>query len=163
MDYFTFEIEGRPTGYYQEHDADGVLFAKASFLADGLVQEKAFWVRYQNVRVLAYRFGSGEWFAFDHGPDVFPTAALPLLVRSMADEAEVRYRRFDEESQALLGGVATLVRRGDTIREFIDGRPARHVLLRDGCIVEYGWGGAAVSRRVASREDAVRGTRFESG
>jgi hypothetical protein len=30
MDYFTFEMDGRPIGYYREHDADGVLFAKAS-------------------------------------------------------------------------------------------------------------------------------------
>jgi hypothetical protein len=67
MDYFTFEMDGRPIGYYREHDADGVLFAKASFMIDDLLQEKAFWVRYQHVRVLAYRFGSGEWFAWGRG------------------------------------------------------------------------------------------------
>ncbi|MFO7544114.1 MAG: hypothetical protein R6W77_01310 [Trueperaceae bacterium] len=90
----------------------------------------------------------------------YPSAALPVLARRMQDGDEFSYLQIDEGLGRVVA-LATLRRKGDTVVETVDDEPRRRVVIVGGRVVAYGWGGSALSRRVPSRADAVRGTVFE--
>jgi len=89
----------------------------------------------------------------------YPSAALPILARRMRHGETFSYWQIDE-SLGRVVALATLRRDGNTVVETVDDEPRRSVVLRGRSVVAYGWGGSALSRRVASRSEAVRGTAF---
>ena len=186
--FFTFEIGGVRVGFYEEHDERAasevrvalegqdvrVLRMSALIALEGAEHVNRFAVRYAGAEVLAYLDRAGTWVSA--GPsadpsggtsggthpstDAYPSAALPILARRMQDGDEFSYLQIDE-SLGRVVAVATLRREGDTVVETVDDEPRRRAVLEGGRVVAYGWGGSALSRRVASRADAVRDTVFE--
>ena len=161
--YFTFEIDGERVGYYEESESDGEVVSNARMVIEGEAYENPFGIRHRDGRVTAYRFGDSDWIDFDEAEDVFPTSALPLLVSRALATGELRYVQF-LEGEGRVGEEARLEAGEDgVIQESVAGRLGRRVVVGDdGIVIEYGWGGTAISRRCASREDAVKGTRWES-
>lgn len=154
--YFTFEIDGERVGYYAESDHEGVLAAVAWIQMEGQWFENAFWIRHEQGRVLSYRFTGSDWQAFEEEADVFPTSAFPLLLRRVLNEKSITYRQFIEGEHAV-GREAVLTLEGNRVVETVGGQPGRSAVFAEGEVVQYGWGGTAVSHRCASREDALRG------
>lgn len=169
--YFTFEIDGVRVGFYEEHDAPAaseiratpegqgarVLRMSAWIALGGTEHVNRFAVRYVGNEVLAYLTPAGAWVSVAEG--TYPSAALSVLARRMQDGDDFSYLQIDEGLGRVVAH-ATLRRQGDTVVETVDDEPRRRVVLSGGRVVAYGWGGSALSRRVPSRADAVRGTVF---
>lgn len=175
--YFTFEIDGARVGFYEEHDESvpaedraiprdqeaRVLRMCAWISLDGAQHLNRFAIRYVGDEIVAYLDATGTWVSLGPGAaasaTAYPSAALPILARRMRHGETFSYWQIDE-SLGRVVALATLRRDGNTVVETVDDEPRRSVVLRGRSVVAYGWGGSALSRRVASRSEAVRGTAF---
>ena len=160
MDYFSFEIGDQKVGYYEEEDDGSVFYCNALMEMEGEKYENPFWVKYEGTRILAYKFGDGDFIDLDQPAGVYPSAALNILVRGMADGETRTFTSFNEGKGEVVGQ-GTVTRSGERIEETLDDKPWRYVVLNDaGNIVEYGWGGNALSRKVGSLAEAKADTAF---
>ena len=121
MDYFTFEIDGKKVGYYEEHDDGSVLYMNAYLELDGETFENAFWVRYHGTRVLEYKFADRDFVQFQQPDDVYPTSAFALVIRKLGEGDELTYRKFHEGRGEVMGAVQ-VKRNGNTVTEFVAGK-----------------------------------------
>ncbi len=160
MEYFSFEIDGKKVGYYVQQDLNGTFFCNAWMEMGGERFENPFWVRHQDGKILAYKFGDGEYIDFKYAEGVYPTSAFYLLVIWMGEKQEFRYKVLNE-GQGKITGEALLKREGMRVQEFIGDQPGRYLILKQGKVQEFGWGGSATSIRVASEEEARKDTPFE--
>ena len=160
--YYTFEIDGKHVGFYEESDVGGELLMNARMEIDGEAYENPFGIRHVDGRVTTWRVGDSDWRDFNEAEGVYPGSALPLLAPRALENGSFTYTPF-HEGRGEVDQPATLEHRGDgVVVEIIDGEPGRRVVFEGDTIVEYGWGGTARSVLCDSREDAVRGTRWET-
>lgn len=160
MDYFTFEIDGQKVGYYEESDGGSEYYMNAFISMDGQLFENPFWIKYDGLKVSAYKYGDVDYIQFDQAEGVYPSSALMILARSLKDGEQLDYQSFHEGRGEVIGP-AKLVREGNRITEMVAGKPGRYVVLKDGKPIEYGWGGTAKSSRVEDQEAAIKNTPFE--
>lgn len=167
MRYYTFEIEDEKVGYYEEDDSGGVLYACAYMSLDHGEIVNPFWVKHDDGKITAYKCGDGEYQDFDEQHNeqgnVYPSSAVPfLLLQQLNDGDTLDYYSF-HEAEGAIEALATLTRTGDKITETIDGEEQRFFILdsESTSVKTYNWGGAAFSHRVATKEEATRGTAWE--
>ena len=151
MDYFTFEIDGKKCGYYEESDEGGVLYANATMEMQGEKFSNPFWVKYEGDKVLAYKFADGEYIDFKEAENVYPSSATRLLLRKMNEQKkDILAYTFFNEGEGKAGAKITLKRNGKRIEEYTGDKIGRYFVFADDKIVEYCWSGSAKSKRVAS-------------
>jgi len=161
MRYYTFEIDGQKVGYYEESNENGILSSNARLVMHGEMYENPFGIMHTNGRVTAYRYGNSDWIEFKEQVDVYPTSALPLILPRVNEGEEYEYTQFIE-GQGMIGKRAILKSEGEgVVSEYVEGTLMRRVVIREGVIVEYGWGGSAKSVLCESRTEAIKGTRWE--
>jgi hypothetical protein len=157
MDYFTFEIDGKKVGYYEEEHKNGVIYSNALFVMEGQQYENTFRIKHQDGKISAYKLGDEAWIDFRQPADVYPTSAIILVLAQMQGKDTFTYTQF-HEGDGKPTGKAIMTRNGNRIVETVDGKARRHVVLVDGKVVEYGWGGTAISKRVTSLAEAKAGS-----
>ena len=156
MNYYTFEIDNSKVGYFEYEDKDGILYQKACMTIDGEMREFPFWVKHQGRVVHAYKSGSSEYVELPPESDAVPSSALMLF---LDDLPETSIPVINEGSGEITGE-ARFVRMGEKIQVMVNGEPDNYFIMDGSRIVEFGWGGTAVSRYVSTREAAVAGTKW---
>ena len=163
MDYYSFIIDGEKVGYYEVEDRDGILYQNAFMTMNGDSFENPFWVKHQNGKITAYRFGDEDWVNLSTFPaNTYPTSAFELLAKRLADGEVFEHGRINE-GKGIVTGTARLERKGNTVRELVDGKSGRYLMLDESnAVTEYGWGGSAKSVKVANKTEALEGTTFKN-
>lgn len=157
MDYFTFEIDGKKAGYYEEEQKDGIIYSNALLVIEGNQYENTFRIKHQDGKISAYKIGDEAWIDFNQPAGVYPTSAILLVLAQMQGKDTFTYTQF-HEGDGIPKGKAVMTRNGNRIVETVDGKAGRHVVLVDGKVIEYGWGGTAISKRVATLAEAKAGS-----
>jgi hypothetical protein len=163
MDYYTFEIDGKNCGYYTADDAEGVFSSNAYIEMQGEKFENPFWIKHNGLVITHFRFGDNvEWIPISKYPEgTFPSSALDLLIKRTKDGAVFKYDQLNEGSGKITKDVQ-LIRNGNRIEEMINGKVHRYVVIdKNEKIIEYGWGGTAVSKLTTGRDEAIKGTVFK--
>lgn len=137
MKHYDFRISGAVVGTFELSEKPGWIHQTASFTFDGREQVNAFAVRLDHTRPIAVRRPDGEWLDVD--PDVYPSAAWPLVLRKGLSE----YERLDEGT----GKVSRCeLRIEDGLHvEYVAGETDRKFRLEDGQVTYISWGGTAES------------------
>ncbi|SHI55291.1 hypothetical protein SAMN02745181_0372 [Rubritalea squalenifaciens DSM 18772] len=157
MNYYSFEIDGVKVGYFEYEDRDGILYQRACLAVNGERQEFPFWVKYLGTTISAYKSGNGDYVSLPGDSEAVPSSALMLFLDKICTGDDLRLPVINEGSGEI-SGEASFIREGDKIQVLLDGKPDKHFILQGGRIVEFGWGGQAVSRLMPSKEAAVTGT-----
>ncbi len=156
MNYYTFEIDGSKVGYFEYEDKDGILYQKACMSINGEHHESPFWVKHRGTTVHAYKSGCGEYIDLPSESEAVPSSALMLFLASLPDSGI----SVINEGSGEIAGEANFVCVGEKIQVVVNGEPDNYFILDGTRIVEFGWGGTAVSRYVPTREAAVAGTKW---
>jgi hypothetical protein len=161
MRYYTFEIDGQKVGFYEESNENGILSSNARMIMQGELFENSFSIKHVAGKVTAYQYGDTEWKDFKEKEGVYPTSALALIVSHVKDSGQFEYTQYIE-GQGKIGKKAVLRAEDEgVVNEYIEGKPVRRVVVKEGVIIEYGWGGTAKSEICESKAEAVKGTRWE--
>lgn len=160
MHYYTFEIDGKKVGYYEEKDDKGVFYSNARMEIGGEVMENPFWIKHENGQVLAYKFGESDFIEFKQESNVFPSSSIPLLLASLKSGEVFTYRSF-HEGAGKVEGAATLTKTENKIEEMVNGSLTRYFIMENGKVLTYCWGGTAFSHKVSTKEEALIGTVWE--
>jgi hypothetical protein len=163
MDFFTFEIDGEKVGYYEEENKDGIIYSNARLILDGNLYENVFRLKHADGKVIAYALGKEEaegkiaCIDLKQPPGHYPSSAILLVMEAMKGKDTFTYTMF-HEGKAQPVGEAVLKRKGNRIVETVNGKPHRYFVVQDEQIIEYGWGGTARSKRVATLAEAKAGS-----
>jgi hypothetical protein len=161
MNYYTFEVDGQKAGYYEEDNADGILYSCAKFVVGGHSLENPFWIEHSDSRIDTYKFGEEDYKPFNESPNVYPSSAIALLIPKVKKGQALNFLSFNE-GEGKIEGEATLELEGNKIVETVNGKVNRHFIIDDKSnVVTYFWGGTAYSHKVACLEEAVKGTAWE--
>jgi len=161
MNYYTFEIDGEKVGFFEYEDNQGVLYQKASMQIDGQCLEFPFWVKHDGKDILAYKSGDQEFVSLSQEENAIPSSALLLFVNDLEKSPNRSFELINEGTGELVGTV-TFTREGNKIQSLVNGVNDNYFVLAGEKIIEFGWGGGAISRWVSTREEAVAGTYWET-
>jgi len=158
--YYTFEIEGKKVGYYEEKDEDGVLYCNARMEMNGEKFENPFWIKHDMGNISAYKLGDGDYIEFKEKEGVFPSSAISLILSKVKPGTMLTYQIFNE-GEGKVTGTATLEMTGNKIEEKMNGKLKRYFIMENGKVKTYCWGGTALSHKVLNKEEATKGTAWE--
>jgi hypothetical protein len=161
MDYYTFILDGKPSGYFEIEDKDGVIYSNAFIHMGNDKFENPFWVKYAGETITEFKFGDEKWRKLsDYPANSYPTAAFEILIRRIKDGADFTYDQITEGNNQITHGVI-IKRVGNRYTEWVGGKSGRYIVTNPASkIIEYGWGGTAKSLLSESREQAMAGSGF---